>query len=120
MSAHHEKREFPRAEVFAQVQISQDAEVHIMSTSNISRGGVFIQGSPADYPDLRVGAVVDLQIFASEGSELGDDVSCRAKVVRTQPVGTKATGPGFGLQFLDIDPENVRRLEALLRRTSGR
>ena len=106
------QRRHPRVDLFAQVQVSKDSEVYIMSTANISRGGVFIQGDPADYPDLSQGTTVDLCIFA--GEDVGvPEARIRARVVHVAEATKPA--PGFGLEFVPpFQPEQRRLLDQLL------
>jgi len=71
-----------------------------MSTQNISRGGVFIQGDPLEYPELQVGTSVELIIFNPDDPGQ-DDVTLTALVVRRETGGPTQTA-GFGLQFTKI------------------
>jgi hypothetical protein len=110
-----EKRLHPRHDLLAQVQVSAEAEVHVMSTDNISLGGVFIQGVPGEYPEITIGAELDLLIF--DANEMGGDVRCRARVVRIEADGDRT---GFGLKFVDLTQPNTARLRRLLAASSRR
>ncbi|MCB9556218.1 MAG: PilZ domain-containing protein [Deltaproteobacteria bacterium] len=102
----HERREHPRIDFLAQVQITRDDEVQILSTENISLGGLFLNADPYEYPGIHVGTDLDIMIFAAD--DIGFDLTCRARVVR---VAGRATGqPGFGLQFTTIDEPSLQRL----------
>jgi hypothetical protein len=94
-----DNRAHPRFDVLAQVQVTRHSEVYIMSTRNISRGGIFIQGDPQEYPELKVGTQVELVIFNPDDPGQ-NDVTLTAMVVRRER-GREAMA-GFGLQFLNI------------------
>jgi c-di-GMP-binding flagellar brake protein YcgR len=117
MKAGGEKRADSRVELIAQVQVTLnnkvEGEVHIMSTHNISLGGVFVQGDPVEYPDLQQGVEVELLIFNPDDPD-GEDVQLRAEIVRIEKNGEAAGHPGFGLQFLDVKQETTRRLLKLV------
>lgn len=111
-----ERRAHPRIEVLAQVQVARDAEVHIMSARNLSRSGIFLNGNPAEMPDLKVGLHVELMIFAAD--DAGEDVTSMAHIVRVEDGSTPGTVSGFALTFIDLDLPTVRRLERLIHRSS--
>src|SRR3954469_20376790 len=82
------KRKSPRIEVYAQAQVRTTGgvpDVAIMAVRNVSAGGVYLEGTPSEYPELKPGREIDLVIFGSEEG-LGDDpefnIVCRAKVIR--------------------------------------
>ena len=104
-----EQRSAPRVELFAQVQVSNESDIYIMSTSNISLGGVFIQGDPQEYPEIQADMVLDLVIFPTEELD-ATDVHLSAKVVRI----SADEDAGFGLQFASISEEQTTALERLL------
>lgn len=107
-----ELRLHPRVDLFAQVQVSKQSEVYIMSTANISRGGLFVSGDPREYPELVEGATVELVVFA--GEDLGvEDARLRGRVVRVVPAG-QGPLPGFGVQFLPLEAAEARGLDRLL------
>lgn len=113
-----ENRRFARIEYLAQVQLSRDTEVHIMSTRNISRGGVFIQGHPPEFPELRVGAQVELVIF--DADRPGEtDVALSALVVRIEMATRPGGLGGFGLQFVNLTKRNLNELERLITAHGG-
>ena len=106
------RRVFPRVDLLAQVQVTRQSECHIMSTLNISRGGVFIQGLPTNYPELRIGAEVELVIF--DANAPGErDIALRARIVRLD-LGRPGHPPGFGLEFVGLDPERIARLDQMI------
>jgi c-di-GMP-binding flagellar brake protein YcgR len=106
-----DQRAHARFQLFAQVQLCQDAEVYVMSTENISEGGVFVTGDPTDFPSMAVGAEVELLIFPAENLML--DLSCRARVVRVEG-GPGQARAGFGLSFVALDERSRERLAQFL------
>jgi hypothetical protein len=118
-------RKNPRIEVYAQAEVRTTAgvpDVAIMAVRNVSAGGVYLEGTPDDYPDLKPGTEIELVIFGSEEGR-GDDpefnVICRAKVIRIDPGFTGKRPPGFGVTIEPIDQDNRERLTNLLLRASG-
>jgi hypothetical protein len=103
-----EKRESPRIDLFAQVQITREDGCHVMEMINISRGGLFVRGDPAKHPDLSMGRVVDLSIFDPDGT--GGQVDLQAVVVRLENGARK----GFGMMFVDMDLERMQTLDRFL------
>lgn len=110
-----EQRDHPRVELLAQVQVARDSEIYVMSTSNIGPGGVFIQGDPADCPDLEPGAAVEVVIFATD---LGLEVRLDARIVRVVPAGGRFP-PGFGLQFTSLEQAQAQILERMAEAAAG-
>jgi hypothetical protein len=113
MTSANENRKHARVDLLAQVQISSESEVLIMSTKNISRGGIFIQGDPLDFPELGQNILVELVIFAANDLSV-DDVRLMAQVVRVEASNTTGTPPGFGLQFVQVDQQQAQCLDTLL------
>jgi hypothetical protein len=118
-------RQSPRIEVYAQAEVRASggvADVAIMAVRNVSAGGVYLEGTPDDYPELRPGTETELVIFGSEEGR-GDDpefnVICKAKVIRIDPGFAGKRPPGFGVTIEPIDQENRDRLTNLLLRASG-
>lgn len=107
-----ERRAHARVELLAQVQVSRQAEVHIMPTVNASCGGMFLQGNPFETPELRVGVDLDLTLF--DPGDLGAEVRATAKVARIESSTDPAKPSGFGLEFTRIDEANLARLRRLL------
>ena len=107
-----ERRAHPRFELLAQVQVARESEVHIMSADRISRGGVFVQGEPSEYPDLQVGTHVEVVVFDADhpGQE---DLALEAQVVRVEGEAS-AYQPGFGLKFSELSGFEVGALDSFL------
>jgi hypothetical protein len=93
-----------------------------MDVRNLSAGGVYLVGTPAEYPDLRPGTNFELVIFGSEDG-MGDDpdfnVACHATIIRID-LGTPGKRPaGFGATLATVDEENRARLTNLLLRADN-
>ena len=114
-------RRSPRIEVYAQAQV-RGSEVYIMAVRNVSAGGVYLEGTPRQYPELRPGADVALVIFGSEDG-MGDDpdfnIKCRAKVIRVDEGFPGKRPPGFGCTIDPVDQDSRDRLTNLLLRASS-
>jgi hypothetical protein len=114
-------RKNPRIEVYAQAEV-RGKDISIMAVRNVSAGGVYLEGTPADYPDLKPGTDIDLVIFGSEDGA-GDDpefnINCRARVIRIDTGFTGKRPPGFGVTIEPVDQDNRNRLTNLLLRASG-
>lgn len=116
-----QNRRSPRIEVFAQAEI-RGSDVQIMAVRNVSAGGVYLEGTADEYPDLKPGVEIDLVIFGSEegfGDEQGFNIVCKAKVIRIDPGFGEKRPPGFGVTIEPIDSEHRERLTNLLLRASG-
>ena len=115
-------RKSPRIEVYAQAEVRGSKQVSIMGVRNLSAGGVYLEGTPAEYPELRPGTEIELTLFGSEEG-LGDDpefnITCRAKVIRVDPGFAGKRPPGFGVTIDPVDQDNRDRLTNLLLRASG-
>jgi hypothetical protein len=94
-----ERRAHPRASFYTEVWLGQDGVFTrtVEQLSNVSLGGAFIQAPQA----YAVGSVLSLR-FA-----LGPNFITATVIVRNV-----RPGEGFGVEFLDLSPENSERLEA--------
>jgi hypothetical protein len=112
------RRRSPRIEVFAQAEL-KGQDVRIMEVRNVSSGGIYLVGTPQDYPDLVPGIDLNLVIFGSEEG-MGDDpdfnISCHARVIRIDEGNPGKRPPGFGATIDPIDEDNRERLTKLLLR----
>jgi hypothetical protein len=115
------KRRSPRIEVYAQAEV-KGCEIHIMDVRNLSAGGVYLVGTPEEYPDLRPGTNLELVIFGSEDG-MGEDpefnVICHATIIRIDEGSSGKRPPGFGATVAPIDDENRDRLTNLLLRADS-
>jgi hypothetical protein len=114
-------RKSPRIDVYAQAEV-RGREVHIMAVRNVSAGGVYLEGTPDEYPELKPGTDIDLVIFGAEEGQ-GDDpdfnIICKAKVIRVDEGFAGKRPPGFGVTIDPVDQDNRDRLTNLLLRASG-
>jgi hypothetical protein len=95
-----ERRAHPRASFYTEVWLGQEGVFtrSVERLSNVSIGGAFIQ-TPQTYA---VGSVLSLR-FA-----MGPNFITATVIVRNV-----RPGEGFGVEFLDLSPENSERLEAV-------
>lgn len=114
-------RKSPRIDVYAQAEV-RGRDVRIMAVRNVSAGGVYLEGTPGEYPELKPGVEMELVIFGTEEG-LGDDpdfnIRCRAKVIRVDPGFGDKRPAGFGVTIDPIDQDQRDRLTNLLVRASG-
>jgi len=107
--------------VYAQAEV-KSCEIHIMDVRNLSAGGVYLVGTPAEYPDLRPGTNFELVIFGSEDG-VGDDpdfnVACHATIIRIDEGSPGKRPAGFGATLAPIDEDNRTRLTNLLLRADS-
>jgi hypothetical protein len=93
-----------------------------MDVRNLSAGGVYLVGTPQEYPDLRPGTDFELVIFGAEEG-MGDDpefnVACHATIIRIDEGSTGKRPPGFGATLAPLDDENRDRLTNLLLRADN-
>ena len=59
-------RKSPRIEVYAQAEV-RGKDISIMAVRNVSAGGVYLEGTPGEYPDLK-----PADIRAALAHELGE------------------------------------------------
>lgn len=90
-----------------------------MEVRNVSSGGIYLVGTPEEYPDLTPGVDLDLLIFGSEEG-MGDDpdfnISCQARIIRVDEGNPGKRPPGFGATIDPVDEDNRERLTKLLLR----
>jgi len=108
-----ERRSHARYEFLAQVQVTGDTEVHILSTANISRGGLCLQMDPEDSMHLPTGTHLELVIFLPD-DDVVEEVSVGATVMRTVK-GADGGIEGYGLRFESFAPTHLSRFNALLK-----
>jgi hypothetical protein len=114
-------RKSPRIEVYAQAEV-RGQEISIMAVRNVSAGGVYLEGTPDEYPALTPGSEIDLVIFGAEEGQ-GEDpefqIMCKARIIRIDPGFAGKRPPGFGCTIDPVDQENRDRLTNLLLRAQG-
>jgi hypothetical protein len=112
------RRTSPRIEVFAQAEVKAH-DVQIMEVRNVSSGGIYLVGTPEQYPELTPGRDLGLLIFGSEEG-IGDDpdfnISCHARIIRVDAGYPGKRPPGFGATIDPVDDDARERLTKLLLR----
>jgi hypothetical protein len=112
------RRTSPRIEVFAQAEVKAH-DVQIMEVRNVSSGGIYLVGTPEQYPELTPGRDLGLLIFGSEEG-IGDDpdfnISCHARIIRVDAGNPGKRPPGFGATIDPVDEDARERLTKLLLR----
>ena len=112
------RRKNVRIEVFVQAEVKA-RDVQIMEVRNVSSGGIYLVGTPDQYPDIVPGKELGLVIFGSEEG-MGDDpefnVVCRARIIRIDQGFPGKRPPGFGATIDPVDDDNRERLTNLLLR----
>jgi len=115
------RRRNPRIEVFAQAEVKAH-DVQIMEVRNVSAGGIYLVGTPKDYPELTPGRNLGLVIFGSEDG-MGDapefNVVCHARIIRIDEGFPGKRPPGFGATIDPLDDDNRERLAGLLMRAES-
>ena len=110
-----------RIEVFAQAEVKA-RDVQIMEVRNVSSGGIYLVGTPQQYPELVPGKDLELLIFGSEEG-IGDDpdfnIRCNARIIRVDVGNPGKRPPGFGATIDPIDEDNRERLTNLLLRADN-
>jgi hypothetical protein len=115
------RRSAPRIEVFAQAEVTA-RDVQIMEVRNVSAGGIYLVGTPKEYPELIPGRDLTLVIFGSEDG-IGDDpefnIVCHARIIRMDEGYPGKRPPGFGATIDPIDDDARDRLTKLLLRADN-
>ncbi len=116
-----QNRRTPRIEVYAQAELAGQG-VCIIAVRNVSAGGVYLEGTPAQYPALGPGVELDLTIFGSEDGHGADpeyNILCKARVIRIDLGVEGKRPPGFGATIEPVDQDAREHLTSLLLRASG-
>jgi len=117
----NERRKLTRIDVYAQATIATGDEVYVMAVRNLSSGGVYLEGTPAEYPELKPGTSLDIVLFASEDGADNDDLTscCAGEVIRIDPGFPGKRPPGFGVIMRPVDDAARDCLVKLMLRASG-
>ncbi|MDX2023613.1 MAG: PilZ domain-containing protein [Deltaproteobacteria bacterium] len=121
VTSDRDRRGLHRVEIYAQATF-RGAEVQIMDVRNLSSGGVYLVGTPQEYPELVPGREFELVIFGTEdgaGDEEEFNIICRARVIRVDPGWPDKRPPGFGVTLDPADQDQRDRLANLLLRASA-
>jgi hypothetical protein len=115
----------------ATVEVAAGGEdIVVLTATNLSMGGVFLEANPSDYPLFRRGVQVELVISLADSVDVADGdnphappppqvVHARGKIVRIQ-MPAPDTPSGYGIVLSDLPPTEVPRLHALLARARPR
>jgi hypothetical protein len=108
-----ERRQHERVAILAQVQLSRESEVLVVSATNVSQGGAFLDAPLSQHPELAPGVSFDLVLCTTEDSHMAGHgvVHARAQVVRLDEAMR-----GVGVEFVAIDDDNRSRLKLLIAR----
>ncbi len=110
------RRKSSRVEIFAQAEVAA-REVHIMEVRNVSAGGIYLVGTPKEYPDLVPGLDLGLVIFGAVDG-LADNprsnITCRGRIIRIDDGYPGKRPAGFGATIDPVDDEQRERLAELL------
>jgi hypothetical protein len=126
------RRAHPRVELVATVEVAAGGDdVIVLTATNLSMGGVFLEANPSDYPILRRGVQVDLVISLADSVDVEDEARSHAappppqilhvkgKIVRIQ-MPAPDTPSGYGVVISDLDPAERPKMQALLGRARRR
>jgi hypothetical protein len=115
------RRTSARIEVFAQAEVKAQ-DVQIMEVRNVSAGGIYLVGTPQEYPEFVPGKDLGLVVFGLEEG-MGDDpefnITCHARIIRIDLGNPSKRPPGFGATIDPIDEDNRDRLTKLLLRADS-
>jgi hypothetical protein len=120
MTSPADRRRAPRYELLAQASVGSGDEASLLPVKNISASGAFLEGDPAQHPELAAGAVVELVLSASAAGMADEDVfniRCKSRVARVEPARPGHAG-GFGVTLEAASVEDAARLKTLLSRLS--
>jgi hypothetical protein len=113
-----DRRHAARYELIAQANVVSGDEAYLLPVRNLSMTGAFLEGSPAEHPDLKPGVELEVTVSASDAA-MGDEdvinVRCKGRVARVEPARLPSVG-GFGITMEPATKEDAERLHALLGR----
>jgi hypothetical protein len=113
-----ERRHAPRYEVIAQANVGSGDEAYLMPVRNLSASGVFLEGSTSEYPELKLGAQIEIVLSASStgaGDEEVESIRCTGRVARIEP-GRPPRAGGFGVTMTPATADDAARMQSFLRR----
>jgi hypothetical protein len=116
MTTSPDRRFAPRYDLIAQANVASGGEAFLMPVGNISTTGAFLEGNPAEHPDLKVGVELELVLSASTPG-MGDDevlnIKCKGRIARVEPARPSRAG-GFGITLQLATAEEAACLEVLV------
>jgi hypothetical protein len=104
--------------VLASVQVSTDGEILMLTATNLSAAGMFLEANPADYPQLWRGIFFEVMLSFATQADGGAPpspltVKARGRIVRIQPPGM-ATPAGFGVVLTDLEQGELQKLRSII------
>jgi hypothetical protein len=116
MTTSPDRRLAPRYDLIAQANVASGDEAFLMPVRNISTTGAFLEGNPAELPELKVGVELEIVLSASAPG-MGDDevlnIKGKGRIVRVEPAKASRVG-GFGISLQLATVEETACLEALV------
>jgi hypothetical protein len=116
MATSPDQRLAPRYDLIAQANVDSGGEAFLMPVRNISKKGAFLEASPDEHPELKVGVELDVVLSASTPG-MGDDevlnIKCKGRIERIEPPRPSRAG-GFGITLHLATAEETACLEALI------
>lgn len=109
MARDDERREHPRLDLVAQIELTRGGDVWLVGVRDISGGGLFIELAAGEYARVRAGE--RLRVVLDLGPDLR--LETEAEVVRTEPGGAGGGG-GFAIMWVTEDPADVATLARIL------
>lgn len=104
-----QRRAFERLDIELAVDVKSEHNFFTGFSANISEGGIFI----ATHQARPVGSLVEIE-FSLPGER---PIAARARVRWTKVYHEGSDGsPGLGLEFVSIDPDDARRIQAFIER----
>ncbi|MFV2081995.1 MAG: TIGR02266 family protein [bacterium] len=102
------RREYPRVPVQVEVKYTDGTDFVNDYMLNVSRGGIYVT---CENP-LKVGSEVDLVFSLPAFNHV---FRVKGMVVWNRPVGKFEHDPGMGIQFLDMEDEDLAILDSFVR-----
>ena len=111
-----DRRRDRRNEIVISVDYSaKDGPVHLfLKTSNISRGGAFIETSKPLPPGSEIELAFILPTAKDDPLALPTKVSCRAVIMHSYE-GGKAKRKGMGVKFIDLSDDGWKKVESFIK-----
>jgi hypothetical protein len=106
-----EQRRYPRFELFAHVQLKRDRELLMLTTRNLSLGGLLLAAEGHDLSGFPVGSNVDVQLFTTADQQR-PTVCGPARIVRHEK-------DAVALAWTTLDPRVTQVLITMLAALQG-
>lgn len=116
MTTSPDRRLTPRYDLIAQANVASGREAYLLPVRNISTSGAFLEGNPAEYPDLKVGVELEIVLSATTpgmGDEEVLNIEGKGRIARVEAAKPSSVG-GFGISLELATAEQTACLEALI------